>query len=300
MKKIATKLAKQLKKTKSEKVIDFSVYREMKNKLSEDLKQLNSVDGLVAKGHDPRHAIYIQAQNQLSMMIEALSEFKELDRINNILDQADDMYTPSWPPMSPISRSSFFSWSSFDVKVGLDKESYGSCLLDLHKIIGLQGEMYQLIKNMINSRFGVYQVVDQIEGTIFLQELVTKKQYKCVSTNKYPLVKGQLWLTRLFAPVLPDCDLYVMFCSPYILENTAQEWLAFFERNLKTSKKYPSIESAYDEFMRSGHSTFYWIEFFMQAYVNYTDISIILTGLPDISSSRPHAFDNNILGPMSH
>jgi hypothetical protein len=300
MKKIATKLAKKLKKAKSEKVISLVAYKQMKNKLNEDLEQLNTVQSLVAKGHEPRHAIYMQAQNLMSLIFEALSEFRELDRINNILNQAEDMYTPSWPPMSPISGSSYFAWSSFDVKVGLDNESYGSCLLDLHKIVGLQGNMYQLMQNMVNSRFGVYQVLDQIEGTIFLQELVTKKRYKCVSATQYPFIRGQLWLTRLLAPVLPDCDIYVMFCSPYILVNTAQEWLAFFERNIKSSKKYPSIESAYDEFMRSGHATFYWVEFFMQAYVNYTDVSITLTGLPDISSSRPHACDNNILGPMSH
>lgn len=295
MRKIATKIAKKLKKINAEKIINLSEYREAKRDFLDEWSQLNDTQTLIEKGHDPQHAVYIAAQNFISLLIEILNQFDALDRHQGIVYQAEKEYMPSWPPNSPISRSHFFSWLCFDVHVGLDKESYATCLLDLHKPLRLTEEYCHLLRLMESSRLGIYRVLSHIDGVILLQELFDQKQYRCVTSNQHPFAAGELLLTRLLPPISTTFDTYVMFVSPYILLFPEGDWRAFLARNVDNTNKAANREKAYQRLMKKGLSNKYWLEFIMQAYSKHTDFAIFLYGLPDIGHSRPHFYDNQIL-----
>ena len=52
--------------------------------------------------HHPAHAIYIYAQNQVSVMSEQLTALKEMDRFVKLIAKAEDEYMPSGPPNEPV------------------------------------------------------------------------------------------------------------------------------------------------------------------------------------------------------
>jgi len=295
MRKLSAKIAKRLKKTHSSKIVDLTEYKESKNALLKEWEQLRDAESLIKEGLDPQHAVYIAAQNMLSFLIEILSELNELDRLSKIIVQAEEEYMPSWPPASPISRSCFFTWSSFDVRVGIDKESYITCLLDLNKILNLSEDICHLFTLMASSRLGVYKVIEQRNGKVLLEELFDQKQYLCVMPNQHPFHAGELWLTRLLPPIHKALDEHVIFTSPYILMSTEKAWQSFFERTISDIKQTPVIEKAYRCFMRNGLSNKYWLEFIMQSYSRHTDNAIYLMGIPDDSHTRPHPYNNKIL-----
>lgn len=47
----------------------------------------------------PAHAIYIHAQNQMSVMAEQLLQLPEMRSFVKRIGSAEDEYMPSWPPM---------------------------------------------------------------------------------------------------------------------------------------------------------------------------------------------------------
>ena len=81
MRKIATKVLKQINKANARKVIDLNEYRQQK-KATEDLfKQIITTETAIKTGHDPLHAVYIHTQNLLSILVEALQAIPELSLI---------------------------------------------------------------------------------------------------------------------------------------------------------------------------------------------------------------------------
>jgi hypothetical protein len=52
------------------------------------------------EGFHPAHAAYVYTQNQLSVMSEQLTAFKEMATFVEIISKAEDLYVPSAPPMT--------------------------------------------------------------------------------------------------------------------------------------------------------------------------------------------------------
>jgi hypothetical protein len=69
--------------------------------------------------YDPIHAIYIYAQNTISVLIEQLCELKPLMALNNAYADAEESYMPSGPPASPLTKSYFTCWGFFDLCTGI-------------------------------------------------------------------------------------------------------------------------------------------------------------------------------------
>ena len=53
------------------------------------------------KEYHPAHGVYIYAQNFLSALIEQLSSLNELSELTDAFAEAEEVYMPSGPPMSP-------------------------------------------------------------------------------------------------------------------------------------------------------------------------------------------------------
>src|ERR1700730_9912715 len=100
-------------------------------------KDVKGVEALVRSGHDPLHAAYIAAQNFTSFFAEAVSQFPEFDPYCQIVGPAEEEYKPDSPPLSPLTRSYFTAWAFFDVRFGPDRETIGTCLLDLAELLDM-------------------------------------------------------------------------------------------------------------------------------------------------------------------
>ena len=127
--------------------------------------------------HDPLHAIYIYAQNQISVIVEQINELHELSTAGHAYEKADDLYMPSGPPMSPLTQSYFSCWGFFDLCHGLQKETFGTIAIDLCNFLGCrEPELIQVFECMQKSRMGVYVHRDVSGECVILEELVTGKR----------------------------------------------------------------------------------------------------------------------------
>ena len=159
MRKIATKVLKQINKANARKVIDLNEYRQQK-KASEDLfNQITTTETAIKTGHDPLHAVYIHTQNLLSILVEVLDVIPEpsLNRLFNTFEAARDAYVPDGPPMSPLTKSYFSCWLLFDITAGLHKETFTTIIIDLANQFGLHKAMLEVMQTMQDSRMGIYE-----------------------------------------------------------------------------------------------------------------------------------------------
>lgn len=58
-------------------------------------------------GCHPAYAAYVYAQNQVSVMSEQLTGFERDGAVRAIVSEAEDLYMPGAPPMSPLTTSYF-------------------------------------------------------------------------------------------------------------------------------------------------------------------------------------------------
>ena len=130
---ISKKLRNYLKPSKKRQIIPFSELVEIDRELADIMDTIVKAEDLAQL--DPMHALYIWLQNIVSVFAEQVSEFKEISEFFDIIEKAEDDYMPQGPPMSPLTRSYFSLWSFFDLTFGPDKETVGSCFIDLVDIL---------------------------------------------------------------------------------------------------------------------------------------------------------------------
>ena len=173
---ISKKVIDGLQKAKNRKIINFSEIKAA-NAYAQDLdKTVVSKDNL--SKHDPFHAVYIYAQNKVSVLVEQLSEFPALSKLTDSLSKADDIYLPSYPPKSPHTQSYFSCWGFFDLCTGIKKESFGTVILDLLKYLKSDPGLIKTVECMQNSRMGIFIHKGQSDRYVILEELVTGKEIK--------------------------------------------------------------------------------------------------------------------------
>src|SRR5450755_224795 len=120
-------------------------------------RDVKTVQALVRSGHDPLHAAYVAAQNFTSFFAEAVSQFPEFDPYCQIVGPAEDDYMPDAPPLSPLTRNYFTTWTFFDVRFGPDRETIGTCLLDVADLLEMDPFMAETIRRFQDSRMGIYE-----------------------------------------------------------------------------------------------------------------------------------------------
>jgi hypothetical protein len=294
MRKIATKVLKQINKANARKVIDLNEYRQQK-KATEDLfNQIITTETAIKTGHDPLHAVYIHTQNLLSILVEALQAIPEpsLSRFFNTVAAADDAYVPSGPPMSPLTKSYFNCWLLFDITAGLHKETFTTIIIDLANQFGLHKAMLEVMQTMQDSRMGIYEFMGRQGDKILLRELTGNAVIPCICPAGYRgTQQDELWFVRILPSVLAPYDYNVIFTTPYVLLSPDKNsWEAYLNRTI-SDKKTKTTANSLENLMKQGLSDNYWNEYIFQAYVNHKPDVIYLQGLPDVSSSRPHHTD---------
>ena len=296
---IAKKVIRAMYKENQKKVIDFKTWKIAKdyyNKLQQE-RENRDLSRL-----DPLHAIYTDTQHRISEFIEQFSILPESEVLNLRHLQAEDIYLPSGPPMSPLTPSYFFCWTACDMNVGIKRETYTTIMIEICKTIGADPSFIKLVSGMQGSRMGLYVHQKQDGKFVYLKELYTNQLIKARCTSQYYGTPGEIWLVRLLSDPFGYVDYSITFTTPYVIIKGSSEaktfnlhsfytedlWLEFIERNLASIKvKDPRI--AYDHFMKYGLSKHYWPEYIFQAYVNHQENVIWLTGFPDRSETLPHS-----------
>lgn len=297
---ISKKVIAELKKAKNKKIINFQELKEAKTHADNLEKIILSEDELGE--HDPLHAVYIYAQNKVSLLVEQLSGLSAVSKLTNILDHADETYMPSFPPQSPVTQSYFTCWGFFDLFVGIKKESFGRIILDILRMIKADPGLITILECMQDSRMGIFLHKGHSDRYVILEELVTGEEHKVVVPSGYQGKKDEIWYARVMPEPFPDLNYgySVVFTTPYIIVDLddkigssakREDWEAFFDRNLNATVKSDRI-TAYESFIKNGKNKYYWNEYIIEGYVNYQEDMITLAGFPDIPLSMPHSIES--------
>ena len=253
---------------------------------SAETDQMPDGQDLIAEGYDPLYVAYILVQNFASQFSEGVSQFPELEEYVEIVGSAEDEYMPDAPPVSPLTRSYFCTWAFFDVRFGPDRETIGTCMLDLVSLLGI-ADFAEAIRNYQESRMGIYEHLGRRKSLIRLRELVTGTEYRCQCPSGYVGRKGELWYVRLCPPIADLADYHVAVTTPYVLLNASREdWTAYLRKNL--SRSVDNAEALH-QFLKYGPTPRHWQEFVFQGYHHHQTEAIFLAGLPDVKGSLPNA-----------
>ena len=271
----------------SEKITSINEIRNAEAESNALLKTVISNEDL--QTHDPLHAIYLLAQNQLSVLMEEVSALPMLDKLTKMLIKAGNKYVPNDLIIPPITKTFYSGWSNFDFIFNeKDKETLSTIAIDLYQFISNDKVMIEFYENMQKSYMGIYRVERVFERFVFLTELITEKEIKAIVPSGHIGEKGEIWYVRIFpSPVtIKQFDYSMVYNTPYVLgknkASTENEWLNFFDRNLPKPKIQNRIE-AYEYLMKYGLSRNYWIDFIQASYRPvFRNEVIFLEGVPDI------------------
>ncbi len=287
---IADELVRKMKKYTRQKIIDLKAVTAGRANAEELQKTVATREDL-ADFH-PAHAVYVQAQNQVSVMSEQLTALEEMGPFEKLISKAEDEYMPSGPPMSPLTTSFFTCWAFFDACHGPAEETIGTTTMAVGAAFGMQNELVRVIGLMQKSRMGIYMHEGAEQDAVVLRELVTDAVCRAIVPSGYRGHRGELWYVRVLPP-LPGAMEHVVFTTPYLLlEPSEREWQAYFRRILPDAPRQDRIET-YEHHMKFGPTRDYWTEFVFEAYVNHRTDVIFLAGLPDVPESRPHSRVNS-------
>ena len=142
---ISAKLRHRVSQVKRQKIIQIEDIYKAHKKSKEDIKTIKTPGQFEGDMH-PSHAIYASTQNLVSYLAENLSVLPELEEYHKIAGDAEDEYMPGYPPMSPLTKSYFTHWAFFDLRFGKDRETIGTCLLDIGSEIGINEGYIELIR----------------------------------------------------------------------------------------------------------------------------------------------------------
>ena len=281
---IATALVTKLKRGHSKKLANLA------KQLVHD--QQNEEVQAALSSLDPRHSTYLRVQNSLGSIIGLIIDMKEMKPLADIMSQAEEIYMPEGPPMSPLTMSYFNSWALYDTSVNPESETIGSVALALAEAAGMDAESIRLAGVILQSRMGLYVHKGVERELAVLEEMVTGNVCRTHVPAGYSGKKGELWFVRVLPPPQPDVAEHLAFITPYIIRKTpASEWLAYFARTLPQ----PQSTGDYERHMKYGPSRNYWSEYIFEAYSDYRREAVFLEGIPDIPASLPHSEVN---GPV--
>jgi len=287
---ISKKLASRLSKAKKQV---GNLHRQLVADFAQVPNDANSVQTLIRSGQDPLFAIYVAAQNFTSFFMEEVTQFPEFDSYWKIYGPAAEGYMPMGPPISPLTKSFFTTWSFFDLPFGPDQETIGTCLLDIADLLKMNSFMVRAIGQFQDTRMGIYEHCGTEGGRSRLRELVTDEEFRCYTSAGYQGKPGELWYVRLCPPFLDLVDYHLAITTPYILiETNKADWTAYLNKSLLESS---DPKKALNDFMKFGKAARSrkadksWNEFVFQAYHHHQSDAIFLAGMPDVKGSRPHA-----------
>jgi len=192
---IAEKLVARMRREVHGKIVNLKNFITARAAAEELQKTIVSKEALA--GFLPAHAAYVYAQNQVSVMSEQLTALAEMAPFVDIISNAEDLYMPSGPPMSPLTTSYFTCWAFFDACAGPADETIGTTALEVGAAFGMHAELLRLIRLMQESRMGFYVHEGSRGSLAMLREIVTGCVCHAMVPSGYPGKKGEIWYARV-------------------------------------------------------------------------------------------------------
>ena len=257
----------------------------------EDIDLIRSVhEGTLEDGKkgDPNFHGYAATLNITGVFALQALDILELIPFNNKLADFQDEYMPSYPPMSPITKSYFQAWMLFDARVSPNGPTMGRLFAHYLKKKNTMRYLWKALDGL-NDSYGSFYEVEAVaeEDQVQLWDIVDQKKTTCWNSSGYGGELGEIWYVRQLPSYLDDFRRSVTVNTPYVFKKEGRRlWEDFFSRQ-QNLEHNPVREIG--SFLKHGKSPEYWLEFVFQAYANHTGNAIFLEGFPDIAESRPHA-----------
>jgi hypothetical protein len=285
--KISNRLKNLFLEEMDQKVVNIADIRSAKVQAGENLGSIHSLEDLIEEVKDPSTAVYINMQNLVAVLMEGLLSLKPLASFHKFMVKQEDLYQPSYPPMSPITDSYFSLFTEFDAAFGDDKETIGSCIYDLSDLFQISGIQKTALRNLCDSHMGIYEI-EKIASDKFgsLREYQSNKTVEVRFDLGFEGEVGDVVFVRILPNLVGDGH-HVAMTTPYqIVGYSEREWDQYFERQ-GIEKNAPGFELKYYEHMKYGKDKNYWSEYVFWAYMQYRPDVVFLTGLPDKKSTQP-------------
>ncbi len=288
----AEKIARNVAAATKAPVIALAGHRQMKQLLRDAKLDAGGFEQTIAEGVDPCFAVYTHTQSLISILAEQLSATKEARQFARLAAEAEDIYMPSYPPMSPVTNSHFAMWSLFDLQFGQSHETIGTCFLRIAELTDLPANLRTTASALQSSRLGLFVHCGHEGRFARLREIGQERIVRCHVPAGYAGVTGEIWLARLLSPASALFDYHVVSTTPYVIRDGSEPaWLAYLDRERRRlgSKPLPHKIDPTIYIMKHGPSANHWNEYIFCAYAGHCNEAVFLTGIPDIKESLRHA-----------
>jgi hypothetical protein len=284
MARIAQRLRKEFRSALKQTIIPLAAIK----RGEENAESIEAVEDFIADGLHPLHAIYANLTNLIGLFVEQLVCMPFLHRAHSFLVKAEDLYTPGYPPMSPITKSHYNNWTLFDVRFGPDQETLGECFIEVADLLEIDPLQVEAGQNLCRSRLGMYQIASSSGAHFQLRELITDRKIEAIMTSGFKARPGGFVLVRLLPPLQGIPFPHIGVTTPYVLAgSTETDWIEYF-RLQQILVGAPGAEERLRRHMKYGKDDWYWCEFLFYGYVNHRSDAIFVTGSPDRPETLPH------------
>jgi hypothetical protein len=245
---------------------------------------------LIREGCVPLHVVYAFVQQMTAYFAETVAPLPEMKAWARVVEKAEEEYMPAGPPMSPLTRSYFWLWALYDLRIGKSTDTLASCQIAANDVIQLDQNQLRVLKRLDRSRMGIYQHVGQEGTNVRLKEIITDREFLCYCTSGYVGEKGELWYVRAVPPLDREMgEFWVTMTTPYVLIDFGKsDWMAFLKRTMLECDGANEPTRLY-QVLKYGLGQHYWNEFVFKAYHHHQQDAVFLTGLPDLRDTLPHA-----------
>lgn len=275
-----------MKNAALKKILNHSYeFRESKD----DLKTVRAVhDGTFQGGEsgNPDFHCYAAVLNTVGEFATQALHASQLSKFNNLLADAQDEYTPGYPPMSPVTTSLFHTWMTLDATISSDGPSLGELFAQWLRAKDAYPYLWKALDILNKTCCSFYEVVGvREEENIQLRDVLQQREFPCWNSSGYPGKTGEVWYVRVVPPYMEETACSVTVSTPYVFRNENRKSIeAFFRRRLSENSTFDVLD-----YLKHGTFPHYWLEYVFQAYASHTGNAIFLEGLPDDPASRPHS-----------
>jgi len=284
MGKITNALRHEVEKALRQKVVPISPLLESITREDDASSYRDSVE----QGSDPLHAVYVTTINLISTFLESAQDLAPMRQAVRFITEKEELYMPSYPPMSPLTTSYFSTWTQLDVPFGADRETVGDCLAGLSDLLQIGEVQQKALARLRESRLGIYQITSASEELWQVRELVTGTEVETLIPSGFHGKPGEILLVRLLPSLEGETPYHVAVTTPYILRGApVPQWIEYFARH-QIIPATVGLDERLRQHMKLGPTPEYWAEYIFWGYVNHRSDAVFLTGFPDRPETQPH------------
>lgn len=147
-------------------------------------------------GLDPAHAGYAYTQNQELIVSEQLTALKEMAPFADLVSRAEDLYMPSAPPMSLLTRS-YFTCRAFRCLCGTGERDHRHHHCVGHRSLWHASWTFAFDPADAGVANGLLHPPGREGNVSILEDLVTSAVYRAIVPAGYSGRKNENWYVRL-------------------------------------------------------------------------------------------------------